>query len=76
MRATVWGCRGSLATPGRETLRYGGNTSCVEVRLRDGSIIVLDAGRIVAQGTHESLLRDSELYRSLAQRLSGHEVAE
>jgi ATP-binding cassette subfamily B protein len=39
-------------------------------------IIVLDGGRIVAQGTHESLLRDSELYRSLALRLSGHEVAE
>jgi phosphoribosyl 1,2-cyclic phosphodiesterase len=44
VRATVWGCRGSLATPGRETLRYGGNTSCVEVRLADGNLIVLDAG--------------------------------
>ena len=29
MRATVWGCRGSLATPGPDTVRYGGNTSCV-----------------------------------------------
>lgn len=44
MRAAVWGCRGSLATPGPETVRYGGNTSCVEVRLRDGTLIVLDAG--------------------------------
>jgi phosphoribosyl 1,2-cyclic phosphodiesterase len=40
----VWGSRGSIATPGPETARYGGNTSCVEVRLDDGSLIVLDAG--------------------------------
>jgi phosphoribosyl 1,2-cyclic phosphodiesterase len=44
MRARIWGCRGSLATPGADTLRYGGNTSCVEVRLDDGTLIVLDAG--------------------------------
>ncbi len=44
MRARVWGCRGSLATPGRETLRYGGNTSCVEVELADGTCVILDAG--------------------------------
>lgn len=44
MIATIWGCRGSLATPGAATLAYGGNTSCVELRLDDGSTIVLDAG--------------------------------
>jgi phosphoribosyl 1,2-cyclic phosphodiesterase len=44
MIATIWGCRGSLATPGPATLAYGGNTSCVEVRLDDGSTLVLDAG--------------------------------
>lgn len=44
MRARIWGCRGSLATPGHNTLRYGGNTSCVEVRLKDGTLVVLDAG--------------------------------
>ena len=44
MRVRVWGCRGSLATPGRETVRYGGNTSCLEVVLDDGTILVLDAG--------------------------------
>lgn len=44
MKATIWGCRGSLAAPGPETVRYGGNTSCVEVRLDDGSVVVLDAG--------------------------------
>ena len=44
MRATIWGCRGSLATPGTSTVRYGGNTSCVEVRTAAGGLIVLDAG--------------------------------
>jgi phosphoribosyl 1,2-cyclic phosphodiesterase len=44
MTVTLWGTRGSLAAPGAETARYGGNTSCVEVRGRDGTVLVLDAG--------------------------------
>ena len=44
MKARVWGCRGSLASPGPETVRYGGNTSCLELRLADGTLVVLDAG--------------------------------
>jgi phosphoribosyl 1,2-cyclic phosphodiesterase len=44
MKIKVWGCRGSLPTPGSETIRYGGNTTCLEVRLNDGTLIILDAG--------------------------------
>ncbi len=44
MKATLWGTRGSLAAPGSETMHYGGNTSCVEVRRADGALLVLDAG--------------------------------
>lgn len=44
MKVTLWGTRGSLASPGPETNRFGGNTSCVEVRGEDGSVLVLDAG--------------------------------
>jgi phosphoribosyl 1,2-cyclic phosphodiesterase len=44
MRIRFWGTRGSLATPGPTTLRYGGNTSCVEARAADGTLIVLDCG--------------------------------
>jgi phosphoribosyl 1,2-cyclic phosphodiesterase len=44
MRVTIWGCRGSVATPGPETVEYGGNTSCIEVSLDDGTVLVLDAG--------------------------------
>jgi phosphoribosyl 1,2-cyclic phosphodiesterase len=41
---TVWGARGSVPAPGPETNRYGGNTSCVQVTLDDGTELVLDAG--------------------------------
>ena len=44
MLVRFWGTRGSLAKPGPTTVRYGGNTSCVEVRLADGTLIVLDCG--------------------------------
>jgi phosphoribosyl 1,2-cyclic phosphodiesterase len=44
MRITLWGTRGSLASPVPETVRYGGNTACVEVRGADGTLLVLDAG--------------------------------
>jgi phosphoribosyl 1,2-cyclic phosphodiesterase len=46
MRLRVWGCRGSLASPGPETIRYGGHTSCVEVDHggEGGGRLVLDAG--------------------------------
>jgi phosphoribosyl 1,2-cyclic phosphodiesterase len=44
MKLKVWGARGSIPAPGPETMRYGGNTSCVEVTLSDGSTLILDAG--------------------------------
>ena len=44
MHLKIWGCRGSVPTPGPETVEAGGNTSCVEVTLDGGSTLVLDAG--------------------------------
>jgi phosphoribosyl 1,2-cyclic phosphodiesterase len=44
MRVKVWGARGSIPSPGPETVRYGGNTSCVQATLSDGTHLVLDAG--------------------------------
>jgi phosphoribosyl 1,2-cyclic phosphodiesterase len=44
MNVRIWGCRGSVAAPGPETMRYGGNTSCVEVQTDDGVTLILDAG--------------------------------
>ena len=42
-RLKLWGVRGSIPVPGLATVRYGGNTTCLEVRA-DGELIVLDAG--------------------------------
>jgi CheY-like chemotaxis protein/phosphoribosyl 1,2-cyclic phosphodiesterase len=44
MRVQFWGTRGSVATPGPTTLRYGGNTSCVELRTDAGTLIIFDCG--------------------------------
>jgi len=60
MQVTLWGTRSSLATPGPEMARYGGNTSCVGVVGRDGTMLVLDAGtgiRRLAATIPESMRR-------------------
>jgi phosphoribosyl 1,2-cyclic phosphodiesterase/CheY-like chemotaxis protein len=44
MRVTFWGTRGSIAKPGPDTVRYGGNTSCVEMRSSRGTLIIIDCG--------------------------------
>jgi len=44
MKVRFWGVRGSIPVPGRTTCRYGGNTSCVEVRPRGAAPIIIDAG--------------------------------
>jgi len=44
MKVRFWGVRGSIPVPGRQTNRYGGNTSCVEVRPRGRWPIIIDAG--------------------------------
>ena len=44
MKVRFWGVRGSLPVPGAKTERYGGNTSCVEVRSAAGTRVIVDAG--------------------------------
>lgn len=44
MKVKMWGVRGSIPAPGAHTVRYGGNTTCIEVRGDDDSLIILDAG--------------------------------
>jgi len=41
---TFYGVRGSTATPGPQTVKYGGNTSCVHIELENGNDLILDAG--------------------------------
>ena len=44
MKLRIWGCRGSVAAPGSDTIRYGGNTSCVELAGAGGEAVIFDAG--------------------------------
>jgi phosphoribosyl 1,2-cyclic phosphodiesterase len=44
LKVRFWGTRGSIAKPGPTTARYGGNTSCIEVRSSRGTLIVIDCG--------------------------------
>lgn len=60
LRVQFWGTRGSIPSPGPKTVRYGGNTPCVEVRTDDGWLLILDAGTGVR-----------ELGRSLIERANG-----
>ena len=60
LRVRFWGTRGSIPTPGAKTVRYGGNTPCVEVRTEGGWLIILDAGTGIR-----------ELGRNLLERSNG-----
>lgn len=62
---TFWGTRGSIPTPGPDTVRYGGNTPCLEVRTPAGELIILDAG------TGIRALGDALMTRSPANPIAG-----
>lgn len=49
MKIKFWGVRGSIPCPGPKTVRYGGNTTCIEVRTDANELIVLDAGTGIYQ---------------------------
>lgn len=59
MKVRFWGTRGSLAKAGPTTVRYGGNTSCVELRADDGTLVVFDCGT-GAHGLGQELVRAGE----------------
>ena len=44
MKLTVWGARGSIPVSGEQYVRYGGDTTCVELETEDGDLVILDAG--------------------------------
>ncbi len=44
MRITCWGARGSIPVSGQEYVKYGGDTTCIEVRSNSGDIVIIDAG--------------------------------
>jgi len=69
MKIKFWGTRGSIPTPGKDTVRYGGNTPCVEVRVRDNALFILDAGTGI-RGLGDALMATNEPVK--AHLLIGH----
>ena len=63
LSARCWGTRGSLPSPGPNTVRYGGNTSCVEVRAGD-RVMIFDAGSGIRH-LGDTLVRDGEVAADL-----------
>ena len=57
MRLRLWGTRGSISSASRHTVRFGGETSSVEVRSDDGELLLLDAGSGI-RGLGNALLGD------------------
>jgi phosphoribosyl 1,2-cyclic phosphodiesterase len=59
MKLKFWGTRGSIPTPGDGTVRYGGNTPCVEVRLPGNDLLIFDAGTGI-RGLGDALMAAGE----------------
>jgi phosphoribosyl 1,2-cyclic phosphodiesterase len=64
MRVKFWGTRGTRPTPGKRTLRYGGNTTCLEVRDKHDNLIIIDSGSGIAE-LGASLAQDAALQAHL-----------
>jgi len=54
-----WGSRGTLPVPGRRSLRYGGNTSCVSLSFPSGGLFIFDAGTGIKE-LGDELMRSAE----------------
>ncbi len=61
MFVKIWGARGSIPVSGQEYIKYGGDTTCIEIRTKNGRVIIIDAGTgirrlgkdLLAQGIYE-----------------------
>jgi phosphoribosyl 1,2-cyclic phosphodiesterase len=70
VKGRIWGSRGSIASPGKDTRRYGGNTSCIELRPPGCDVVILDAGtgirelgvRLVEEGVDRMFLLLTHLH--------------
>lgn len=58
MKVIIWGSRGSIPSPGATTLRYGGESTCIEVRGEQGEVIIIDAGSGIRK-LGEKLIKES-----------------
>ncbi|TYK66285.1 MBL fold metallo-hydrolase [Colwellia echini] len=62
MKVSFFGTRGSCPTPGKDTIKYGGNTACVLVEANDGRKIILDAGTGIRVLGDELIKTNDDIY--------------
>lgn len=62
MKITFYGVRGSCPSPGKDTVKYGGNTACVLVTADDGKKLILDAGTGIRKLGNELKHKDKDIY--------------
>jgi phosphoribosyl 1,2-cyclic phosphodiesterase len=62
MIITCWGSRGSIPVSGREYLKYGGATTCLEIRTKDDEVIIVDAGSGIRKLGHKLLRENRRQY--------------
>jgi phosphoribosyl 1,2-cyclic phosphodiesterase len=65
MKITCWGARGSIPVSGKEYAKYGGDTTCVEIRSKDDDIIIIDAGTGMRKLGNKLLASDKRAYNVL-----------
>ena len=72
MTVEFWGVRGSLPTPGPDTVRYGGNTSCVSLAFGTGEHLILDAGTGIRRLGEALSVEDGDLFILVSHRHWDH----
>jgi phosphoribosyl 1,2-cyclic phosphodiesterase len=65
MKITCWGARGSIPVSGKEYVKYGGDTTCIEIRSKDNDIIIIDAGTGIRKLGNKLLASDQRTYSLL-----------
>lgn len=72
MILTFYGVRGSIPAPGPDTVKYGGNTSCIHIGLESGADLILDSGTGIRQLGRHLMAQDRDLFLMLSHRHWDH----
>lgn len=65
MIVKCWGARGSIPVSGKEYIKYGGSTTCIEIRTKNNEVIIIDAGSGIRKLGHELLKEKKHDYNMI-----------
>ncbi len=65
MIITCWGARGSIPVSGQEYIKYGGDTTCMEIRAASGDVIIIDAGTGIRRLGNKLIATEPRIYHLL-----------